>query len=116
MPVAVQPVPPVVQKHALDPTNNNILPPESALVPFSTDQPITNESNTVPNFDILSMLNDLEDDDDIRDQQMVIAATQVEQNYTKTGIMKKNKLPENKTFHGCTFSNICTLNIHIHKH
>ena len=41
----------------------------------------------MPNFDILSLLNDVEDDE--MEQQMVLAAIQVEQNVTKSAIYKK---------------------------
>ena len=62
------------------------------------------------------MLNDLDDDDDM-DQQMVLAATQVEQTYKKTALTKKNGkgIPAQLTFQNRSFSNIGTLNIHIHK-
>ena len=73
----------IMENHALDPANNNILPLEGALVPY---QPAPNEpQNTdkdTPQFDLLTMLGDLENDDSF-DQQMVLAATQVEQNIRK---------------------------------
>ena len=70
---------------------------------------------SIPIFDILSMLNDLEDEE--LAQQMVIAATQVEQNMMKTSIVKKNdtRFTAQQTFQNCIFGNIGALNIHIHK-
>ena len=64
------------------------------------------------------MLNDLHDNDDVMEQQMVLAATQVEQSITKSAIFKKSQPPitPQQTFQNCTFGNISTLNIHIHKH
>ena len=81
----------------------------------------TNQSDTDlnngANFDLLSMLNDLDDDNDITNQQMVLAVTQIEQNVTKTAIMKRNQATyPQQTFQNCTSSNIGTLNIHVHKH
>ena len=59
----------------MDPQNKNVLPLESALVlhepPKSDDQCENNELN----LDILELLNDVEDD-----QELVLAATQVEKN------------------------------------
>ena len=66
----------IIQKHALDPSNNNILPLEGALVPLN--QPNPPEPEQITNFDILNMLNDLDDDDDdVTDQptKMVLAVT-----------------------------------------
>ena len=67
---------------------------EGALVPFN-DVPKQNKNtenmDTSPNFDILSILNELEDNDNVLEQQMVVAVTQVEQNITKTAIMKRDQ-------------------------
>ena len=66
-------------------------------------------------FDLMNILSDL--DDDQFDNQMVLAVTQVEQNFSKTAIMKKTQPNQilNLTFQNCTFGNIGTLNIHVHK-
>ena len=93
-PPVVHSAPIVVENHALDPANKNILPLESALVLFNQATEPNKEmtNNAVPKFDLLSMLNDLDDDDDITNQQMVVAATQIEQNFKQAGIMKITKI------------------------
>ena len=67
----------VPELHALNPANKNILPLDNALVPYAKPQ---NENATIPqtfNFDILDLLSDIENDD----QQLVMAATQIEEQY-----------------------------------
>ena len=70
------PLQPVIQNHALDSAVNNILPLEGALVPYPhppSPPPPTAQTgneeqqvdNNIMNFDILSMLNDLEDDNEV---------------------------------------------------
>ena len=108
-PLRLKNIQPNVQMDTLDKVEN-------AIVPYEMQQ--QNElMGTEPQFDILIMLSGL--DDDTFDNQMVLAATQVEQQHvTKTAIMKKNHgnpFP-NQTFQNCTFGNIGTLNIHVHKH
>ena len=79
--------------------------------------PTANSEQEEYDFDILNIINDLDDD-----QQLVLAATQMESNYqhsvTKSVIAKKSspKKATMPTFAGCTFGSIGTLNIHIHKH
>ena len=65
----------------------------------------------------ISLLSDMEEVDD---NQLVLAATEVENqnvsSVSKTAVVKKNspKIPLS-TFNGYTFGSIGTLNIHIHK-
>ena len=92
---------------------------EGALVPYkpqahhenASEQNDANQPQS-PQFDLLSMLNDLDDHDEI-DQQMVLAATQVEQTYKNATLMKRNTKPlqPQQTFQNCIFRNIGTLNI-----
>lgn len=106
--------------HALDPRNNNMLSLDQALVPLNTNQDTNQDENLNPNnlgdIDFLELLNDGNDDD------LVLAVNQIEKTLTttttKTLAMKKNspKMPLQSTFNHCSFGNIGTLNIHIHKH
>ena len=100
-----------LEKHALDPSNNNILPLDGALVPYEGPNQDLMETS---GFDLGNILNKFSDSDQL-EEQMVLAATQVEQNMKETAIMKKNG-PVPQAFNNCTFGNIGTLNIHIHKH
>lgn len=131
------PLPPPVnvpQLHALDPRNKNILPVKNALVPFN---PTANqatapkpasvstppETNAAQNdINILDLLcSDMDNDNE--NQALSIAAQQIEAqlsannttSMSKTAVMKQVKPPVT-TFTGCSFGNIGTLNIHIHKH
>ena len=103
-----------VEKHTLDPSNNNVLQLEGALQPYKP--PEVNENNDTPDFDLMELLADVQDE-----QAMVMAATQMENNYqnsTSTSMSKTNVMsskPSFPTFTGCTFRSIGTLNIHIHK-
>lgn len=119
IPQAVNAIQPATNEnlHALDPHNNNILPLDQALVPFNPALQNENENpNALGDIDFLELLNDGNDD------EMVLAANQVEKTLTKvtatTTVMKKSspKLPLQSTFQNCSFGNIGTLNIHIHKH
>lgn len=125
--VALPPPPPVQlpaatphpEPHAMDPTNNNILSLESALVPYQQNK---NETKSeIPEIDDIDWMEFLADNND--DQMLARAATEVEnklalpQNTTNTSnttIMNKT-IPQT-TFTNCKFGNIGTLNIHIHKH
>ena len=68
----------------------------------------------------MQILNEMQQDD-TGDQELVLAATQVENtsvtSTTKTAVVKKSspKLPLSNTFNNCSFGPIGTLNIHIHK-
>ena len=112
-------IPVCVENHALDPANNNILPLESALVPYQPQSDKQNEamdSTESPQFNLMAILSDL--DDNQFDNKMVLAATQVEQSFKKTSIsMKKNERVQIpiQTFHNCSLGNISTLNIHVCK-
>ena len=106
--------------HALDPNIPQLVPLESALQPYTPPpQNIQPEVNT-PDFDLMEIVSEFEG---VNDDQLVPVATQIENasttSLTKAAIMKKNspKLPPlTPTFNNCTFGNIGTLNIHIHKH
>lgn len=110
--------------HALDPANNNILPLDNALVPYDGNPKQPNAPvPTNEDVDYLELLcADMNDDDE--NQALTLAAEQIEQQMslntttstkctTNTALMKKAPVT---TFTGCTFGNIGTLNIHIHKH
>lgn len=60
-----------VKPHAVDPENKNLVPLESALVPYVPENSKSQDDN---NFDILELLADCDDD------ELVMAATQVQQN------------------------------------
>ena len=85
---AIAPPQPMIQSHALDPANKNILQFESSLVLYEMKQ--QNEPMDVggsPQFDLMNILSDL--DDDAFDNQMALVATQVEKHFSKTAILKK---------------------------
>lgn len=120
-----QPLAPVSQNHlslhAVDPSNKDV-PLENALVPFKPRQNQKENSTLQPaaDVDFLDLLCDMEDDDENR--ALTLAAEQVEaQMYgkntttTHTTALMTQKKPTVTTFTGCTFGNIGTLNIHIHK-
>ena len=96
--------------HALDPRNNNVLPLESALVPYNPEnkQQHPNELN----FDLLEMITDVED------EQLVLSVTQFkEQNqsmytFTTKVMAKRNSPRKPQIFAGCTSGSIETHNIH----
>ena len=108
--------------HALDTMNNNVLPLESALVPFEPqneknqeDQSVLTDAQPQFNFDLLEMLADVEED-----QQLVMAATQyenqVESMKSTTKVVAKKTSPKKpELFSGCSISSIGTINIHTHK-
>ena len=110
--------PPEPQPHALDP-NVPQLPLEGALQPFTP--PVKDQQeNSTPDFNLMVIVLEFEGVDD----QLMLAATQIESantsSITKMAIMRKNspKLPPapTPTCTNCSFGNIGTLNIHIHKH
>ena len=115
------PPPSEVQPHAPDPNVPQLLQLEGALKPYTPPVPTNNmqQDSNVPNFDLMAIVSEFEGADD---DQLMLAATQIESTstLTKTTIMKKNcpKLPPapTQTFTNCSFGNIGTLNIHIHKH
>lgn len=101
--------------------NDNTVPLQEALVPYN-QQPQENE-NPLADIDFLDFMNDSNED------EMIMAANQVEKfltsnqvqktlTTTSTTVVKKNspKLPPPTTFTNCTFGNIGTLNIHVHKY
>ena len=107
------------QLYALDQANKNILLLESVLVPYEKPQNHCAPSNY--DFDILELLADVDTDDN----ELIMAATQVEAQYqdekqTKksTSLMARRMSPKkpNTGFTGCKFGNVGTINIHIHKH
>ena len=102
------------ETHALHPTGTNLLPLESALQPYNTNQ---NAPDDEYNFDLLDIINDVNDD------QLMIAATQMEQDYDKkvtsstTAVIKKNQTSDNhpSPFANCKIGSIGTININIYK-
>ena len=109
--------PAIVEKHALGPTVQNALLLDTALVPYTKSmQENTSQDNTSEDFDLMSILAEFQDPN-VSDDQMVLAATQVEKTITKTSVVKKNvpQMPPSHTFQNCTIGSIGTLNIHIHK-
>ena len=109
----------IVQPHALGPNVPQLLPLDSALVPFGgTNKEKTGPKDVDTNFDIMSILAEFDAPDD---DQLVVAASQIENqsvaNTTKmvTMIRKNTGASLQHTFHNCTFGLIGTLNIHVHK-
>ena len=103
---------------------NQLIPLESAISPFTLQ-----EQNENDDFDLMSLLQEVENDD-LTDEQLVLAATQCEAQVpendnlrpavpftttTTTALMRKVTNPA-PTFTNCTFGTIGTVNIHIHKH
>ena len=90
---------------------------DSALVPYQPNEKIQqDDTNQDFNFDLLQLITDAEND-----PELVLAATQIENSETnttkfKTTMMTKCNSPRKpQVFSGCTFGNIGTLNIHIHR-
>lgn len=102
------------EAHALDPSNN-VLPLDSALVPY-------NPQNDVVDIDFMDFVADNEDDEALfnlaadveRQLQQQPPATSATNNNTMMQKSTSNALTM-PTFQGCSFGNIGTLNIHIHK-
>ena len=68
--------------------------------------------------DLFEILSEFNANNKENENQMVLAATQVEQNFSRnTAIMQKMgpQIAQPQTFQNCTFGNIGTINIHIHK-
>ena len=97
-----------IQPHALDPNNKNILPLESALVPYQPEcqSAASSKMDTTPDFDLLEILNEFKESDTDVENQMVVAATQVENTY----VMKKQWTAN------CSTSNIPELFFQQHWH
>ena len=99
------------------------LPLENALVSYVPQQ------EEASNFDLLSLIADVENDE-IPDEDLLLAATQYEQSVqnvsapvpqtttntstTTTSYMRRSNQPTQ--FTNCTIGSIGTINIHIHKH
>ena len=105
--------PEVVQEppaHALDPANKNLLPLESALVPYQPPENV--HINDTPDFDLMELLQEFKEGDVFEDQ-MVVAASQVESSMmttsTKTAIIKK------KSIYKCTTNHLHQLFIWKHR-
>ena len=92
-----------------------MLPLESALQPYVP--PAQNEQNNDFNFDLMEIINDVNDED------LLIAATQMEKQYetkqtsAKTALIKKKNQPEMQPapFANCKIGSIGTININIYK-
>ena len=85
--------------HALDPRNKNILHLESAPVPCTSpvQNNYENAQNTPLDLDLIQVVSETDDD------QLIMAATQMESNYnnanmtTKTNMIAKKNSPNKKT-------------------
>lgn len=105
---------------ALHPPAPEILPVQNALVPAQPNANVPLPSD-VPDFDLQAILQDFHDDNP-DDDQMLIAAAQIETDNTTTttrkAIVKKTNSPRvqpKDLFQNCSFNNVGTINIHIHK-
>ena len=90
---------------------------EFALEPYQASNKDQDQNqNRDLNFDLLQLITDAKDD-----QELVLAVTQIENQTShpttsRMAMMAKRNSPRKpKVFSGCTFGNIGTLNIHIHK-
>ena len=106
--------------------SNELVPLENAITPYQP-QPKINDS---PNFDLMALIAEVENDE-LPDDQLLLAASQCEAQLpptmnnlmpittttasSTTAVMKRISNPT-PTFTNCTFGTIGTLNIHIHKH
>ena len=95
-----------------------------AIVPYEPN--FQNDNSSVPaeqdDFDLMELIAEVQNDPD---DDLIMAATQVEEEINKENLIKKSttalvKRPSPPhqiapTFNNCKFSNIGTLNIHIHK-
>lgn len=93
-----------------------LVPLQSALVPYQPPQQ-AQQNQDLPDIDLQALLHEFEND--TTDDAMIIAATQVEcENSTTTAVMKKTSSPciqPKELFQNCSFNNVRTINIHIHK-
>ena len=108
-----------VQKLPEIQNSKSLVPLDSAITPY---HPAKNNEDT--DFDLMALLADVENE--IPDDKLVLAATQCEEasfgqsnkmapiSTTTTTVMKRISHPA-PTFTNCSFGNIGTLNIHIHK-
>ena len=88
-----------VQPHALDPTIPQILPLTDALAPYTPPVQNTNNQQQEYNFDLMSMLSDL---DEVDANQLVLAATQVKKSKCNECFQDSDcqeKFPETTSFH-----------------
>lgn len=125
-PIAPKPMPntpaikAVPENHALDPEQPQIVSLDAALVPYEAPNNQKNTTPVAPDFDLQAILQEFNNADD-DDNDLLLAATQIEKNHctTKTAMVKKTSSPHQKPreiFQNCTFGNIGSINIHIHKH
>ena len=111
-----------IAQAAIAPVVNENINPELAVIPFNAN--IQNENPNSENFSFLEFLNDDTDED------LILAANQVEQNINSISTESKSakaastKIIQKKsatnaqlqgTFSGCKIGSIGTINIHIHK-
>lgn len=100
----------VVEPHALHPALH------SALVPYQPPIQANNVQN-VPDIDLQALLQEFHNEPD--DDAMIIAAAQVDtDNSTTKALVKKTSSPHiqpKDLFQNCSFNNVGTINIHIHK-
>ena len=102
----------------------SLLPLENAIAPYQPKPPADeNEKKILISAIIAEVQND-----EIPDEDMVLAATQCEQSITENSVMppttstkssvmrRSTTTYPSQTFSGCTFGSIGTINIHIHKH
>ena len=120
-PLLALPGPPQMSLQNEIPQENKLVQLETALAPITPNV----QQDQDPNFDLMSLLAEVEDE--IPDEDLVLATTQCEQSMltndvttptttTKTAVVKKSSTYPNPTFTGCTFGSVGTINIHIHKH
>ena len=106
---------PVKQVQQPTPNENAVVPYNNYIQKNQAPQPAAS-----PKFDLMELLS--ETLDDVKDEKLVMAATQYEQapvpsmnimTNTSTSVIKRNN--PTTTFTNCSSGSIGTLNIHIHK-
>lgn len=86
-------------------------------MPYQPPAQARNESEPEIDCDLQAMLQEFKNAND--DQDLLVASAQYETQNVKASkaVMKKNENPKmlQHTFQNCTFGNIGSINIHIHK-
>ena len=104
---------PAVKYHGEEATAQNFLPTETAILPYKS--PAKEDKEPAMDFDILDLINDIDEN------QMVIAASQIEQNLSTTTVKSKTETTMFKSseapspFSNCRIGSIGTININIYK-
>ena len=102
------------EKHAQDPFGKNLIPLETAVQPYI---PQENMAEGDMDFNLMEIINEVNDED------LMIAATQMEKEYenrvmsTKTAVVRRNQSSDVATnpFSNCKIGSIGTININIYK-